>query len=325
MRATSFPISSVVPFRLALGLSGANSSPMQREQAWLARGAILGAAFLLAFILWMGLPSVFAVYTLLFFLIGAVGHARVRAMAGAATPWLFPWGGMIDVYARLFGSKAIGARGDYRPFTALLHLKWMDRGYPHSALAAQAESYNMARRGALNHSHLRQLMYLAVPIGLALGWWTHLTTFYDAGANIVEGGRYTGGVRGLYANLDAAYATNLVNHPTLPLPATWVSTLTGLIVTVGAVIVRNLFLRFPFHPAGFVIGMNHGQRFWAPFLIVWTFKGLLLRVGGVRVYRRLMPAFLGIVVGHYFCTGLFMGLAKMTGLAVFENLPIIWF
>jgi len=90
-------------------------------------------------------------------------------------------------------------------------------------------------------------------------------------------------------------------------------------------VLRNINLRFPFHPAGFVIGMNQGRRFWAPFLIVWGIKSLLLKIGGVGAYRRLMPAFLGIVIGHFFFVGIIMGLAKTTGLPVFERLPIIWF
>mgnify|MGYP007112251310 len=38
-----------------------------------------------------------------------------------------------------------------------------------------------------------------------------------------------------------------------------------------------------------------------------------------------MPGFLGLVIGHYFFTGIVMGLAKMTGLEIFDKIPIIWF
>lgn len=313
-------------FRMAFGLPKADDEEeLPALHGWMARGVLVGTLFLLGFIVWMGLPTKYALYAVVVFYISALGHARVRAMAGAATPWLFPHSAMTQSYQRLFGSGAIGARGDYRPFAAIFHLRWIDRGYGHSALAAQLESYNMARRGNLHTGDLTWFLILAVPIGLALGWWMHITAFYDAGANVLEGGGYEGGARTRYGQQDATWAIGLVNMPTAVLPASWVAVISGIVITISAVVLRNLFLRFPFHPAGFVIGMNHGRRFWAPFLIVYLIKGVLLHTGGVGSYRRLMPFFLGVVVGHFFFTGIVMGLAKMTGLPAFENLPIIWF
>jgi len=57
----------------------------------------------------------------------------------------------------------------------------------------------------------------------------------------------------------------------------------------------------------------------------WASESTLLRTGGVSAYRLLIPAFLGVVIGHCFFAGIIMGLAKMTCLSVFENLPIRWF
>ena len=292
---------------------------------WMARGATLGLLGLAVFMVAIGLPVAYALYFLAVFMISAIGHARVRAMAGAATPWLFPYTAMTDGFVRLFGSQAIGTRGTFGPYVATFHLKWMDRGYSASALAADAESYNMSRRGGLKPGALTWLLVAAVPVGTILGFWMHLTAYYESGANVLEGGQSVGGVRTLYALTDARWATQNATLPTLPSQASWIASISGLAITLGTVLLRGTFLRFPFHPAGFVIGMSHGERFWAPFLIVWIIKSMLLRTGGVSAYRRLMPAFLGVVIGHFFFTGIVMGLAKMTGLPVFENLPIIWF
>ena len=312
-------------FRMALGVRGPEDAPLPAAHAWLMRGAALGTLFLCAFLYWMGLPMRYVVYFVAIFLISAMGHARVRAMAGSATPWLFPHSGMTHSYVRLFGSGGIGRAGDYRPFAAAFHLRWLDRGYPHSALAGQLESYNMARRGGMHPGDMTKTLLLAIPIGLIVGWWMHLTVFYGEGGNVLGGATTTGGVRERYAMQDATWAVGLVNAPVGINAGSWAAVAAGLLITVGSVLLRNLFLRFPLHPAGFVIGMNHGQRFWAPFAIVWGIKGLLLHVGGVGTYRRLMPLFLGIVIGHFFFTGIIMGLAKTTGLPLFEHLPIIWF
>jgi hypothetical protein len=183
----------------------------------------------------------------------------------------------------------------------------------------------MTRRGGMEFRDMSTMLLLAVPIGLALGWWMHLTAFYDQGANVLGGGSGVGGVRVRYAQADADWALGLAAAPTMIDPSAWWGMITGLVLTTVGRVIRNIFLQVPFHPAGLVIAFSHGRRFWAPFGLVWAIKGGLLRIGGVASYRRLMPGFLGLVVGHYFFTGIVMGLAKMTGLSLFDKLPIIWF
>lgn len=311
--------------RRALSATGREGDELPSEHVWMMRGALLGMALIFAFWLWTGLPWHYVLFAVIMFMIVAVGHARVRAIAGAATPWLFPHSSMTETYVRLAGAGSIGGENQWRPFTALFNVRWVDRGYAHSALAAQLESYNMTRRSGMDFSDMSKMLLLAIPIGLVLGWWMHLTVFYDHGANILGGGTGVGGVRVRYANMDADWALRLAASPTLIDTSAWWGAGTGLVLTLIGLIVRNIFLQVPFHPAGLVIAFSQGRRFWAPFGIVWIIKGLLLRLGGVASYRRLMPGFLGIVVGHYFFTGIVMGLAKMTGLAIFDKLPIIWF
>ncbi len=292
---------------------------------WLMRGALVGMAFMFAFWVWTGLPWHYVIFAVFMFMVAAIGHARIRAVAGAATPWLFPHSGMTETWVRLAGANSIGGEKAWRPFAGLFNVRWIDRGYPHSGLAAQLESYNMTRRGGLDFGDMSKMLILAVPIGLALGWWMHLTAFYDHGANILGGGTGVGGVRVRYANTDASWAIGLAAAPTIVDPSAWWGAGSAVVLTLAGLAIRNVFLQIPFHPAGLVIAFSHGRRFWAPFGIVWAIKGILLRVGGVASYRRLMPGFLGVVVGHYFFTGIVMGLAKMTGLAIFDNLPTIWF
>ena len=304
---------------------GRSDRALPARQIWMMRGFLVGTALICGFLLWIGLPLHYVLFLVALFFIAAVGYARVRAVAGAATPWLWPHSSMTNGFMEMFGSEGLGRQGDYRPFAAMFHLKWMDRGYALSGMGTQLEGYNMSRRGGLEVGDMTRIMLLAIPVGLMLGWWMHLTAFYDHGANVLGGGTYAGGVRVRYANQDATWAIGLVNAPTMPDISSVISVAAGFLITVGGLIVRNINLRFPFHPAGFVIGMSDGRRFWAPFGIVWSIKALTLKLGGVSTYRRLMPMFLGIVIGHFFFTGIIMGLAKTTGLPVFENLPIIWF
>jgi hypothetical protein len=43
------------------------------------------------------------------------------------------------------------------------------------------------------------------------------------------------------------------------------------------------------------------------FFLVWLTKSIALKVGGMRLYRRLIPFFLGIALGHFFTAGMVWG------------------
>jgi hypothetical protein len=55
---------------------------------------------------------------------------------------------------------------------------------------------------------------------------------------------------------------------------------------------------FPLHPVGYAMAntLAYGQTP-APFFIAWLVKSLVLRWGGMRLYRRSLPFFLGLILG----------------------------
>jgi hypothetical protein len=38
---------------------------------------------------------------------------------------------------------------------------------------------------------------------------------------------------------------------------------------------------------------------WLPVCLTWLLKGVLLRYGGLRAYRRALPFFLGLILGEF--------------------------
>jgi hypothetical protein len=60
------------------------------------------------------------------------------------------------------------------------------------------------------------------------------------------------------------------------------------------------FLWWRLSPIGFIMGGTWGlnDRLWTNALIAWTLIGVLVRFGGLRLYRRARPVFLGMVLGH---------------------------
>jgi hypothetical protein len=55
---------------------------------------------------------------------------------------------------------------------------------------------------------------------------------------------------------------------------------------------------WPFHPVGYIIANSWGMHWYlVPFLIGWGSKTLVLRYGGLRLYRATVPLAIGLIVG----------------------------
>ncbi len=73
---------------------------------------------------------------------------------------------------------------------------------------------------------------------------------------------------------------------------------------VGAGIMAVLtYLRFrfpwwPLHPIGFPVAGTDCRSSIVSLFLIWGIKSIVLRVGGARFYRRGVPLFIGILVGH---------------------------
>lgn len=59
--------------------------------------------------------------------------------------------------------------------------------------------------------------------------------------------------------------------------------------------------RWPLHPVGLLmVNTFYSNNAWVSVFIGWLLKVLILRYGGVRVYRAARPAFLGLIMGEVF-------------------------
>ena len=241
------------------------------------------------------------------FLLFALVYARARAEAGAAMVWLFPFYQHKRMMIYITGSEIYQRFGGWSNLTIFSLLMFMSRGFFQSMMAYQIESTKIAEEARIRQRVMSWWLVAALVVGLAGAYVIHLQAYYTHGANILEGGTTQGGYRTQLAVQEyeglASYARG---HSAPDRPRT-VAGGVGLLVTVALIIARSIFLRFPLHPLGYAMATAYGSPLWGPFFIVWLIKTLILRIGGMGMYRRLIPFFLGIVVGHFFTAGLVWG------------------
>ena len=87
---------------------------------------------------------------------------------------------------------------------------------------------------------------------------------------------------------------------------------------MSVVFIAWMRLRFPwwpFHPVGYIIGfselVDEGCGM-SPFLIAWLAKSLVLRYGGLRLYRQTLPAAIGLLMGDVLNRSLWNVIALVT-------------
>jgi hypothetical protein len=86
----------------------------------------------------------------------------------------------------------------------------------------------------------------------------------------------------------------------------------GLMAVMQAL--RGRFLWWPLHPLGYPMASTFAMRnMWFSVFLAWTTKSLVLRYGGVPVYERSRPFFLGLILGDFFNIALWIVVEGLTG------------
>ncbi len=250
-------------------------------------GLLLGVVFMTAWLNAIGFSIPVALLFLFFLLVFYFGIARVLAEAGLINLDL-PINahaftvGMVGS-ANLSGSTLTGlgltnafAR-NWRTFTmvGLSHVAWW-------------RDYLGENRG-----RLFLLVCLAFVAGTAISTGYVVYSGYAEGAdNLHINLRNTGN---LFFDLVVKWMKNATQVTSLEVLFLAAGMAVSLVLAVG----RFLFYWWPLNPIGFAIGASAPIRGLAFTLFVaWLVQVILLRIGGVGLYRKAQPLFLGILVGY---------------------------
>jgi len=152
------------------------------------------------------------------------------------------------------------------------------------------------------------LMLIACVVGLGLTWWYHLDVGYRYGQGLIGQKTSSAGQawafswsRGQYNLLDQA-----LRNPQGPHGPQLGAYGAGFLAAGAMTLARARFSGFPFHPLGFILATLYGDStpYWFAFLFAWVAQRITLRYGGLPLYRKAVPAFLGLTFAHIFIGGI---------------------
>ncbi len=255
------------------------------------RGAVAavvaGSAFLIAFsrlagMSWVMLFAFWATYAVI-----VVAVTRMRAELGPPVHDFHRMGPELLLVPSL-GSQNIAARD-----LGMLSLYWwINRAYRSLPMAHQIESLKAAHDTGVRPGWFHAGTFLAGWIGCIAALVSYLYLGFKLGA---ASGFHSGFGYG-WQNYGQLMAW--LSHPTRPDHTATTAGAVGLLFSFGLLAMRLRFLGWPFHPIGFAIAGSWSINLvWLPLLIAWLAKVTIIRAGGLKLYVRLRPFFLGLILG----------------------------
>ena len=246
--------------------------------------ALLGAAtFIVAFCLKMGMTFwIIVLYFAVWFAI-AMAITRLRAELGSPVHDLH-FIGPDEMLPRLFGIRRLGAVN----LTGFAYLYCLNRAHRSHAMPHQLEGFKLAEGANIPLRRFAMLMMLASALGALGSFWAYLSMYY------AEGG-FAGFGRESFNRLE----TWLTYAAPPDVPAIGFASF-GFGLTLLLAAMRMRFLWWNLHPVGYAISGS-----WAinpmigSIFVGWLLKWLVLKYGGIRLHRKAIPFFLGIVLGEF--------------------------
>lgn len=250
-------------------------------------GIFIGTAFLLWFCKMAGMTLWVSCVLFGFIFLMSVGITRIRAELGPPAHEMAFQLNAPNLLSMCFGTSTVGVQN----YTIMTFFYWISgRGYRTHPMPCQLEAMKMAQQGRVKMQGMGFAMMLALFLGALASFWAALHLQYGAGIN-----RMTDHNWGQFQQVKA-----WSDSPVLP--DTWgqIWTGVGFIGALGMMWMRTRFLWWPFHPAGYAISLNFGgEYYWSCLVISSLIKYCVLRYGGYKLNRQVMPFMFGIILGEY--------------------------
>jgi hypothetical protein len=298
-----------------LRISGEPGGAGDSEEPVSYRVALLGVMIALGYLVWftrrmrmspMAVVGVFGI----FFLI-TMGITRLRAELGPPAHEMANGTDAGSIMAVFVGTRMLGPTN-----LALLPLFFwfVGRGYRTNIGPGQLEGFKMAYESKSSPLRLGWAMLLAFALGSLATFWASLALQYSQPPQPASEVGHGWG--------QWWQAAGRINNPTGP-------NVLGIAYFIGSVgftaflfFMRSVAAWWPFHPAGYALGMAFGvEYFWSCLLIASVLKWATLRFSGLRGYRQFLPIAFGIIIGEFMVGGMWSVISVRIGQFIYDFSP----
>jgi len=247
-------------------------------------GLILGICALCAFGYAVRMSVPFIALYMLLFLAFSVALTRMRAELGPPTHEM-AFMGPNQLIVDFAGSQAMPQR--YIPGLASV-FHFMNRIHRTDPMPGQLEAMKLGERSR----GVQKPLFIAIAVAILAG------NLAGHAVRIYQGYRW-GSPTNYPAYETTSVALDLVGNPRHPNPIAMLFVGVGMAVVFGLNFLRFRFPWMPLNPVGYALAMNFGvDYYWFGMLLAFVLKTGVQRYSGLRGYRKLHMAALGIMLGE---------------------------
>lgn len=284
--------------------------PYERKEPmtyrWAVIGFVVGFVFLMSFSYTGGMAVwTILVYFLIYYLL-AISVSRIRAEVGAPTHELF-LANPRQFFTSVFGSRVLSPGS----LTMMALYITFNRGYRAHPMPHALEAFKLSGESGINSRRLVPVMVLATVVGILAAFWAYLAVSHSAVAVVGDGGLAFRAYSSLQRWLFKPSETNVGGI---------IAMCSGFVFTGLLWWLRRLFPLWPFHPAGYAVasGSLTFGWLWFSILVSWAAKVIILKVGGIGLYRKALPLFLGLILGEYVVGGAWVIIRLVSGFPAYS-------
>jgi len=250
---------------------------------------IVGVAGLLLFFGFKAGMTLWAagVFFVLYFAI-SIAVTRMRAELGTPVHDLWYAGstGPDTIMATVFGTKRLGPAN----LTVMELFYGFNRDYRNHPQPHQLEGFKMAESMNVKSKSMFIVTIPAIVLGSFGSFLLYLIMTYRmpyAHGQHVGWEAFTRLQRWLYVPLNTNYqGTGFMGM--------------GFVVTFLLMFLRTRFLGWQLHPLGYALSGSWSMNLlWFPLFLSWLIKWIVLKGGGLKAHRQVLPFFLGLILGEF--------------------------
>jgi hypothetical protein len=266
---------------------------------------LLGFVGMVWFSTMAGMTTNIAILFFVIFLLVSITVNRLRAELGA------PVHDLHDADPGAMMVRVVGSQNVLPENMAVFSLYFsFNRAYRGHPMPIQMEGLRIAERTLIHQRAMMWLLSAAFVVGFFSGVWALLQTYFNVGASSAK---MVNQVPLIFGNEPWQRLQSWMSAPTKTEPMDGIAIVFGLFFTIILMIMRLRIVGWPFHPVGYAISTSWGMhKVWMPLFIAWLAKRLIIRYGGLKLYRQAIPFFLGLILGDF------------TSGAIFNIIGVIW-
>lgn len=278
----------------------ANEALPFRHLAIVLAAVTIGMIYMLSL---AGIPVQLLVFYFAVLYMFVLVASRIRAEVGPPVTWTHPYGFDNVVPQHFLGTRGIRRLAGPKGTVLFYALFWIGRTvFAHTTAQYFTDSLRLADFAHVRRRSVVAIMLMIAAVALGLAFWFHLDVGYKFGQGLIGAkiGRAGNGwgmswSKGNYSLLQQAFAAP--SGPDVPRITFYGA---GFLFTGLLTLARQHLTNFPFHPLGFVMATLYGDHspYWWPFFVAWAVQRITLRYGGLPLYRKFVPLFLGLTLGH---------------------------